>query len=160
MKNYVSYLENAYIIFCLQRFSFKLKEQNLAPRKIYCIDTGIINAMSYGVSDNYGPLIENLVAVELIRRNSLDPKTVIYYWKDHQQREVDFIIKKGNRIMECIQVTYASSENEIHKREISSLTRASKELKCKNLTVITWDYEDNKSGIKHVPLWKWLILKC
>ena len=60
-----------------------------------------------------------------------------------------------------IQVTYAAARDEIEKREIKSLLKASQELKCKNLLVITWEYEDEEKidgkKIKFIPLWKWLL---
>ncbi|MGC9166011.1 MAG: DUF4143 domain-containing protein, partial [Thermoprotei archaeon] len=60
-----------------------------------------------------------------------------------------------------IQVTYASNKNEIEKREIKGLIRASELLNCKNLIIITWDYEDEQTiennKIRFIPLWKWLI---
>jgi len=39
-------------------------------------------------------------------------------------------------------VTYASGRDEVNKREIRALMKAIEELKCKNLLIITWDYED------------------
>jgi predicted AAA+ superfamily ATPase len=65
------------------------------------------------------------------------------------------------KIKQLIQVTYASSKDEIEKREIKSLLKASELLKCKNLLVITWDYEDElkieNKKIAFIPLWKWLL---
>jgi predicted AAA+ superfamily ATPase len=62
---------------------------------------------------------------------------------------------------QLIQVTYASSKDEIEKREIKSLIKASELLKCKDLLVITWDYEDElrveNKIVKFIPLWKWLL---
>lgn len=85
----------------------------------------------------------------------------IYYWKNHQQQEVDFIIKKGNKVEQLIQVTNASEKKHIHQREYTSLIKASDDLKCKNLLIITWDYESNEKvegkTIQHIPLWKWLM---
>ena len=107
--------------------------------------------------------MENLVAVELLRRKSYGtPDTELYYWKDHQQREVDFVIKKGKNIEQLIQVTSASEHNQIEKREYTGLLKASEELRCKNLLMITWDYEiketiDGKE-ITFIPLWKWLLI--
>ncbi|MEO0202976.1 MAG: hypothetical protein ABIL37_04555, partial [candidate division WOR-3 bacterium] len=88
----------------------------------------------------------------------------IYYFKDYQQNEVDFVIKEGLEIKQLIQVTYASNKDEIEKREIRALNKASELLKCKDLLIITWDYEDeinfeNKT-IKCIPLWKWLVLEA
>ena len=64
-------------------------------------------------------------------------------------------------VKQLIQVTYASGRDEIEGREIKSLVKASNELKCKNLLIITWDYEDelkiDNKTIRCVPLWKWLI---
>ncbi|RLF60579.1 MAG: AAA family ATPase, partial [Thermoplasmata archaeon] len=78
-----------------------------------------------------------------------------------RHEEVDFVIREGMKIKQLIQVTYASGRDEIEKREIKSLIKASNELKCKNLEIITWDYEDeiNLDGktIECIPLWKWLL---
>jgi len=71
------------------------------------------------------------------------------------------LIKEGMDVKQLIQVTYASGRDEIEGREIKSLVKASNELKCKNLLIITWDYEDelkiDNKTIRCVPLWKWLI---
>ncbi|MGQ9782195.1 MAG: ATP-binding protein [Nitrososphaeria archaeon] len=162
VRNWLSALENAYLFFVLERYSPKLKQQVIAPKKIYCTDNGLVNTMSFKTDGNYSSLMENLVATELLRRkNYWQSELELYYWKDHQQNEVDFVLKEGAAIKQLIQVTYASSKNEIKNREIRSLTKASNELKCKNLLVITSDYEDKLSFddkiIKFTPLWKWLL---
>ena len=56
--------------------------------------------------------------------------------------EIDFLIKEDLDVKQLIQVTYTSGGDEIEKREIKSLVKASDELECKNLLIITWDYED------------------
>jgi len=156
ISNWVSYLESSFLIFKLERFDFKLKQQFIAPKKAYCIDTGLMNAIGFRFSENKGKIIENAVALELQRR-ALE----IYYWKDHQQNEVDFVVKEGRRIKELIQVSYITEKEEIREREINALLKASNKLKCRNLLVITWDYESaRKTGnrkIKFIPLWKWLL---
>ena len=162
VSRYVDYLSSAYLIFSVERFSFKLKEQIIAPKKVYAIDTGLINAMSFRNSENMGKLMENLVFLELSRRRSYGfEEREIYYWKDHGGREVDFIVKSRNSVDEMLQVTYASSNDEIDKREKNALIKASEELKCRNLKIITWDYEDAEKVegklLKYVPLWKWLL---
>jgi len=158
ISKWLNYLEEAFLVFKLERFDFKLKQQFIAPKKIYCIDLGIINTIGFKFSENKGRLMENTVAIELKRGAN---QQEIYYWKDYQQHEVDFIIKKGKKIQQLIQVSYANSKEEIREREIKSLIKASKELKCKNLLIITWDYEATetiqKQKIKYIPLWKWLL---
>lgn len=161
-KKYVSYLEEAYLFFLLDKFSFKYKEVAASPKKVYAIDTGIINVMAFKSSENIGRLIENIVAIELLRKRIFNPLTEIYYWKDYQQKEVDFVLKEGPKVKQLIQVCYTSDPSEIHKREYKSLAKASKELQCDDLLIITWDYEAKETidekEITFVPLWKWLLL--
>jgi len=157
VKNYVEYLERAYLIFQVRRFSFKLKSQMLSPRKVYAVDTGLINTVSFKFSENIGRLMENLVFLELLRRRSYKfADYEIYYWKD-AKGEVDFVVKSENKVTQLIQVTYELNK-ENFEREVASLLKASKELKCKELLLITWDQEDTtKEGVKIMPLWKWLL---
>jgi len=157
IKKYAEYLENGYLVFLLNRFSYKLKEQIIAPKKVYSIDTGMANTIGYKISENLGRTMENIVAIELMRRKSYwHREWEIYYWKDHQQREVDFVVKEGEKVKELIQVTYASGKDEIERRELKALEKASEELRCKRKTVITWDYEE-EGEVRFVPLWKWLL---
>lgn len=170
MKNWLSILEDGYLIFVLERFSFKLKEQAIAPKKIYCVDTGLANVIGFRFSEDKGKMIENLVAVELLRRkNYWHNNWEIYYWKNYQQNEVDFVIKEGQKIKQLIQVCYDIENFKTKEREIKSLIKASKNLGCDDLLIIAWDYESeekilsssadrNEKEIKFVPLWKWLLL--
>jgi hypothetical protein len=148
-------------LFFISRFSPTLKEQERAARKVYSIDTGMSNAVGFRIFENYGKTMENVVAVELLRRFSTSPAVKIYYLKV-DEKEVDFVIKEGMRIKQLIQVSYVSSRDEISRREIDSLLKASEELKCNDLIVITWDVEDritvNGKIVKLVPLWKWLLV--
>ena len=159
VSKWVDLLEQAYLLFVVERFSFKLKKPVFAPKKVYCVDNGLANSVSFRVAENFGRLMENTVFLELLRKRVYGLE--IYYYKDALQHEVDFVVKEGLRIKQLIQVTYASGRDEIEKREIKSLLKASKELGCKNLLVITWDFEGDESlegrKIKFVPLWKWLV---
>ncbi len=162
LRNWLGFLENAYLGFVLKRYSPKLKEQMISPKKFYCIDTGLANTISFRISEDFGRLMENLVAVELMRRRSYRyGSEEIYYWKDYRQHEVDFVIKNGVNIKQLIQVTCMESRDEIERREIRALLKAGRELKCRNLLVITWDYEGEETSegrkIKFVPLWRWLL---
>lgn len=164
VRNWLDALENSYLFFILERYSPKLKEQFIAPKKIYCMDNGLVNAISFRANERLGKLMENLVAVELLRRKKYwYNSSKIYYWKDYQQNEVDFVLKEGTQIKQLIQVTYASSKNDIGEREIKGLIKASNALICKDLLIITWDYEDminiGNKIIKCMPLWKWMLNK-
>ena len=157
--DYMKYVVDVYLLFPVEIFSYSIKDRKQYPRKIYAIDTGLVNALN--IDTNMGRLIENIVYIELLRRSMYKNKFQIYYWRDKVQREVDFVIMKGVNVDKLIQVTYASSYDEINRREIRGLLKASQELKCKNLNIITWDYEDTKeyNGLKIIfePLWKWLL---
>jgi len=164
IKNYSEFLSNSYLIFFLEKYSPKLKLQMISPKKVYCIDNGFVETMSFKASEDFGRLMENLVAVELMRRKSYWFKNQeIYYWKDYQQNEVDFVVREGEKIKQLIQVTYASNKNEIETREIKGLLKASELLNCKNLVVMTWDYEDEitieNRKIIFKPLWRWLLIQ-
>ena len=85
---------------------------------------------------------ENLVFLELKRRGK-----EIYYWKSSQEKEVDFIIKEGLSVKQLIQVCYDISDYDTKKREIKALLKASDELKCNNLLVITENKEMEKRKV-------------
>ncbi|OGI07908.1 MAG: hypothetical protein A3I68_02360 [Candidatus Melainabacteria bacterium RIFCSPLOWO2_02_FULL_35_15] len=159
-QNYLSYLSEAYISFTLNRYSNKVKEQINASKKIYLIDNGFIEAKAFQSSKNYGKLIENLIFIELLNRGCKLNMNLFYY-KTRNQKEVDFVLKKGIKIKELIQVSYDVKDPYTEKREINSLLEASEELNCKNLSIITWDTEKKvtvkKTKISFIPLWKWLL---
>ena len=156
VKKYINYLENAYLVSELLPFSFKVKEQIKKPRKIYGIDIGLIGAFSANFSPNTGRAIENIVFLELKKRQN-----EIYFYTNPNDKEVDFVIKKGLRVNELIQVCLNLEDEDVKKREVDALLIASEELKCNNLLVITWDEEKEEKikgkKIKFIPLWKWLL---
>ena len=155
IKSYINYLEEAYLLFQVNNFSYKLKEQFKQAKKIYCIDTGMIQSIIPGASIDHGRLIENVVFLELKRHD----KEVYFYSKP--DFEVDFLIKEGRDINQLIQVCYSTKKEDTKKREIKALLTASKQLRCNNLLVITWDEDrQEKTGPKIItftPLWKWLL---
>lgn len=161
VRRFSGYIETSRSIFFVRRFFFSFKQQEKSPRKVYSMDNGLVNAVGFRFSENYGRLMENVVAVELKRRQSQNPLTEIYYWKDHAGREVDFLVREGTSIKQLIQVTFASDRNEVGGKELKILVKAGKETGCKELLVITWDCEAEeklKNGrIEFVPLWKWLL---
>jgi predicted AAA+ superfamily ATPase len=165
-RKYVSYLTASYLVIVLSRYSSKLKQQIIAPRKAYCIDTGMVRAVGFAESNNFGPNFENIVAVELMRRMARQANGSncgVFYWKDHQGKEVDFVIKEGTTVRQLIQVAY-ELDGDVRRRELDALLRASVDLNCKNLVVITGDHEGiekaHTNGIERevsfIPLWKWL----
>ncbi len=139
VQNYVKYLEESYLFFSLTNFSFKAKERLNSPKKAYVGDLSFINALSPTFSKDIGKRMENVVFLELYRRGHVSGKTLFYY--KGRDYEVDFVVKERNKVKQLIQVSYASSLDEIERRELRALLSASEQLKCDNLVVITWDYE-------------------
>lgn len=163
-QDYLHFIEESYLVFLIERFSFKTKEKIVAPRKVYVIDTGLINAVALRGSKDIGRLYENLVAVELMRRKALSSNDVeIYYWQDFLGKEVDFVVKEDKGIKELIQVCYDIENYDTKMRQIKSLIKANKEIgtKATSLLVVTSDYEGEEKTegklIKFIPLWKWLL---
>lgn len=156
IKKYINYLENAYLVSELLAFSFKVKEQVSKPRKVYGIDTGLIRAVSANFSPNTGRAMENVVFLELKRRQN-----EIFFYTGTSDKEVDFVIKKSQKIIQLLQVCYDLQNIDTQEREISSLLKASDELNCRDLLIITWDDEKETKikgkKIKFIPLWKWLL---
>ena len=161
VQRFSEYLSNAYIIFFVNRFSSSIKEQENSPRKVYAIDNGFVSSFSESQSDIKGKLIENMVAIELLRHSYCSRKIKIYYWKSkNNSKEVDFLVKSGTNL-EILQVAYSLDRLETQKREIDSLLACAKELGLKEGKIITLknDRSEIIEGIKihYVPLWKWLL---
>lgn len=161
VQNYLKYLEEAYLFFPLNRFSFKVKVQIKTAKKIYLADNGFILAKSFQFSPDIGKLMENLVFVEILRRGYKLNEGVFYY-KTGSGKEVDFVLRKGTKIEKLIEVTYKTDNLELKGRKSKVLLKASDELKCDNLEIITWDEEKEEKIkgkiIKFIPLWKWLLV--
>jgi predicted AAA+ superfamily ATPase len=163
-RKYLNYLEESFILFSLSRFSYKVKEQLSSNKKIYCIDNGFIQAKAFTISPDLGKLYENAVACAL-KKEETSGRITVYYWKNQQQEEVDFVIKKGAQVEQLIQVCYNLKNLETKNREIRALIKAGKELRCKNLLMITEDKEGkekiewfgDKAVIQFIPLGKWLL---
>jgi hypothetical protein len=163
-EKYMGYLEEAFLLFSVPRFSFKVREQQKSGKKIYCYDNGFFQAKAFRFSENHGKLFENAVAIEL-RRREMDGKCRLFYYKNQKQEEVDFVVQQGLKVTQLIQVCFALSEPKVKEREIRSLLKASAELDCNELIIITNDLEDvekhtwfgNTGNIKFIPLWKWFL---
>ena len=163
VERFSDHLETANVVFFLKKFSFSFKEQEKAQRKIYSADVGMSNAIGFRFSENLGKIMENIVAVELKKRQSFNPQIEIYYWKDYQQREVDFVVKEGLDVVQLIQVCHDVTNLETKEREVRSLVRAMKEFKLTEGLIITDDFEGEEEvkgfKIEYVPMWKWLLLE-
>lgn len=137
-KKYMDYLHEPYLFYYLSRYNNKLKLMTKAPRKVYVVDNGFVTSKAFSLSDNLGRLLENQVFVELIRRGYDVDKTIFYY-RSRNDKEVDFVLRKGTHIDKLVQVCYDMSSPKTEKREVDSIVECANELKCNNLFIVTND---------------------
>jgi predicted AAA+ superfamily ATPase len=159
VQKFVGYLSEPYLFLNLTRYAAKIKLQQKSPKKSYIVDNGFIRARSFELSPNYGRLLENVVFIELLRRN-FKPELDLFYYRTRNDREIDFLCRKGHRVEQLIQVCYDISNTRTLKREIDALLEGSSELSCNNLILINWDKEKviiiKGLTIQLVPAYKWL----
>lgn len=141
VKKFCGYLAEPYLFFYLPRYDNKLKEMKKAPRKVYVIDNGFIYTRSFELSSNNGRQLENMVFIELLRRG-FDLKKSLFYYRTSNDKEVDFVTRDGRKVTSLIQVSYDISKTKTRERELDALVKASEELKCDNLLLITWDQNE------------------
>ena len=135
-KKFCDYLNEPYLFFYLPRFNNKLKLMNKAPKKVYVVDNGFVQSTAFNLSENLGRLLENQVFVELLRRGYIPGQTLFYY-RTRNDREIDFVTRKGAKVEQLIQVCYDMTYEKTRKRELDALVEAAEELHCDNLLVIT-----------------------
>ncbi|HIJ80095.1 MAG TPA: ATP-binding protein [Desulfuromonadales bacterium] len=156
LENYIGYLAEAFLLFSVNRFSWKARERVQAPRKVYACDTGFVGAVGFRTGADKGRLLESVVAVELLRRGE-----EFYSSKDSTGKEVDFVLRKAGETSHLLQVCYDVSDPKTRKREMSGLLKAAVEYSCATLMILTWDEEEtitiDGKNIVIVPCWKWLL---
>ena len=139
-KKFMDYLHEPYLFYYLSRYNNKLKLMKKAPRKVYVVDNGFVAAKAFSLSENLGRLLENQVFIELIRQGYDTEKTMFYY-RSRNDKEVDFVLRKGTRVERLVQVCYDLSSPKTEKREVDSIVECAGELKCSNLTIVTKEDE-------------------
>jgi hypothetical protein len=156
IKTYTDYLENSFMIFVVNIFSYSLKQQFIAPKKVYCMDNRLADCVSFRFSKDRGKFLENLVAIELKRRGN-----TLYYYKTKKGLEIDILTRKGEEIDKLIQVTETLTNIKVKEREIKALTSAMEELGTQKGLILTLDEEDKIefSGMRIdiKPVYKWLL---
>ncbi|MDR2972351.1 MAG: ATP-binding protein [Bacteroidales bacterium] len=156
VKKYISFLADSYLVFQTYKYDYSVSKQILNPKKSYFIDNGLVRRVGFSFSGNLGYLLENLVFIELLRRNKR-----IFYHKKNQ--ECDFVLVENNTVTSAIQVCYLFSSEKTRKREIDGLLDAMNEYNLQSGLIITDDTEEeffvNDKKITIIPTWKWLLEK-
>ena len=156
ISEYTRALSDAFIVFEVSRYHPNLKVQSRDPKKIYLIDPGLRKAASRSIQDDTGKILENLVYLQLRRKDAS-----VYYYKEKQ--EVDFLVVEDGKPAQAIQVSVSDlMDPSTRKREIGALEECMDNLKLKSSTLVSLDREENIKAaggktIKVVPAYRWLL---
>lgn len=154
VKDYLSYLEAGFLFFTLPRWSFSVKKQLYAPKKVYVIDNGLAQTLSFRFSENQGRLLENVVFGELKRRGG----ELFYHAGDY---ECDFLVYCGGGVERVVQVCASLEDVVTRERELRGLWQAMDEHGLQEGLLLTLDEwgEERRDGkvVYIIPVWKWML---
>ena len=158
-KNYVKYLKEAYMLIGIPKYSQKSKLRTV-QEKIYAVDVAMMDQRENAFAgENLGHRLETIVAIQLIRKCKAEGQDV-YYLND-RSGECDFVVCKGNQVLQAIQVSYDISAEKTRKREINGLLLAARQTKCENLFLLTdhesEDIEQDGHRMKIQPVYEWCV---
>ena len=140
LYQYLSYLEEVFLFFYVEYFSYGAKKRLVKPKKIYTVDVGLHNALSKVATENYGRIAENLVFLHLRRFTDQ-----IFYWQDEKGHEVDFIAK--------INGTLYAIESKFEDKAVSDTLGSF----AKRYNAIPIQITKTVIGNGKVPLWLFLL---
>lgn len=153
VKNFVEYLENSWLFFIIHHYAFSIKKQQIAPKKIYSIDTGMVKSLGFYFSENTGRLFENIVFIELRKKYG-----ELFYYKTKNDLEVDFLSRKKALFF---QASLDFDNPEVRERELQGIVAAVKELGWGEGQIFTLSQEEKLEiegvHISVLPLWLWIL---
>lgn len=159
VKNYVKYLKEAYMLIGIQKYSQKSRRR-VVQEKYYAVDVAMMDQRENAFAgENLGHRLETIVAIHLKRKCKMEDLDV-YYLND-RSGECDFVVCKGNQVVQAIQVSYDISAEKTRKREVNGLLLAARQTGCNNLLLLT-DHESeeidmNGHHIKVLPVYEWSL---
>lgn len=155
IKQILLWLEEAYLLFQLSNRTQKLRQVPKIPRKLYSIDTGMLDALRLKLTPDLGLILENFVYLE-IKKCGWD-----CFSFSSPEFEVDLLVQQENRVSEIIQVAYEISNSITEEREVSALLKGSALFRCDKLKIITrheeGEFKREGKTIQVMPAWKWAL---
>lgn len=156
LYEYLEALESAYLFMIIKKYSRSILKQELGEKKAYAIDNGLLSAVTFKFSGDYGKLLENLIFLELHKK---DKK--VFFYKNKQ--ECDFIVYDEKKTRNIIQVCLSVTDRSTRRREISGLVEACRLLGIRKNYIITLSEEETIKekglSIKVVPAFKFLLMQ-
>lgn len=149
--NYMDYCREAFLIYPIKNIADNLTQRE-TNSKYYFVDNGIISLLALDVDTS---LLENMVAIELIRRYGVTDQVFFY----NKGVEVDFYIPEEAL---AIQVSHTPHKtDDTWQRESSALVKLSNQLDCRQLLILSYEEEGSfqveGKEIRVLPVWKWLL---
>lgn len=155
-STYLEYFKDAFLIFEVPQFSYSVKTQQKALKKIYAVDTGLANTISFRFSEDKGRILETSVFLAL-KQQGKD----MYYYKTNSGKEVDFLIKENDNKVQLLQVAWDIEDEKTRQREIGRLIEAMEEQKVGQGLLLTYDTSEkisvNDKQIQVLPVNQWLL---
>lgn len=149
VEKYISMLRSAFIFYSVERYDVKGKQLLKTLGKNYIIDLGFRNMLLGYRNADRGHIIENIVFLELIRRDYH-----VYIGK-FKETEIDFVAEKPNDKL-YIQVTESMLSPETRERELRPLQMIPDNYE-KIVLSMDRNYITSYDGIKSLNLIDWLL---
>jgi uncharacterized protein len=155
LMSWFSFLESTYLVFFLPMYSHSTKAQLINPRKIYCIDNGLLNAISSTLTQDEGRKLENIIFMHLRRSY-----TELFYFDEGG--ECDFVVLKNSKVEMLVQVCHSLNQDNLD-REVNGLLKAMKFFNCKNGKIVTLNDKDKITidgfEIEVMPAYRFMTMK-
>lgn len=150
---WLDYACNIFMFCKVEKYDKSMVKQRSAPTKYYVADIALRNAVLLPESEDAGKALENIVYLNLER--TLGEEDRVFYF--YESKECDFVVKKGERVAELIQVCWTLNDDNVE-REIGGLIAASSVTGCKQGKIITFSqretFERDGIRIEVMPIWE------
>jgi len=157
VARYWDYFLESFLLFEIPQFSYSLKTQQKSLKKVYAIDTGLANTVSFRFSEDKGRMLENAVFLHLKKLSA-----EIFYYKS-ANHEIDFLVKHNDKKIDIIQVVWDWDEEKTKKRELLAIKDALKTIKADKIIILTYNTEEqlevNNRKISVLPAYRWMLEK-
>ena len=152
LYEFEQYTYSVFLGISIPKFDYSEIKQAKSDKKLYAIDTGLLSAMEFSMSQNRGKLLENTVLLELIKSD-----LEVYYFKD--KFECDFVVKKG-MLLQPIQVCWQIDNESTQIREIRALIEVCRKIKVTKAQLISFDQKRiltfDEIEIQVIPFYEWV----